>query len=116
MKLLKAYRDGELLLDEVENANTFFTRLRGLMFRKSIKNNHALLLSPCNEIHTFFMKFDIDTVMLDKDNRIISIDRAIPPGKVRSRVKHCKKILEMNSGVSSELNLKVGEKLIFNKN
>ena len=62
MKLLKAYRNGELLFDEVENANHFFSRFMGLMFRRHIDDRHALLLSPCDEIHTFFMKFDIDAV------------------------------------------------------
>ena len=66
MKLLKAYRNGELLFDEVENANHFFSRFMGLMFRRHIDDRHALLLSPCDEIHTFFMKFDIDDRDIDE--------------------------------------------------
>lgn len=114
MKLLKAYKDGELLLDEVENANHFFTRFKGLMFRRHIDDNHGLLLTPCDEIHTFFMKFDIDTVMLDKDNRVLCIDPAVSPGLIRRRVKGCKKVLEVNSGVAAKLKLEIGDKLTFN--
>lgn len=113
MKLLKAYKNDEVLIEEVENANHFFRRFMGLMFRRHIDDNHALLLSPCDEIHTFFMKFDIDTVMLDKDGCVIAIDPAVPPGKVRRRVKNCKKILEMNSGLASRLGLEIGDKLKF---
>ena len=64
MALLKVYKNGKLLLDECENANHFFTRFMGLMYRRSMEENHCLLLTPCNEIHTFGMKFDIDTIAL----------------------------------------------------
>ena len=113
MKLLKAYRNGELLFDEVENANHFFSRFMGLMFRRHIDDRHALLLSPCDEIHTFFMKFDIDAVMLDKNNTVLCIDPALSPGLVRKRVKGCKRILEMNSGMAAKHDIKICDKLIF---
>ena len=48
----------------------------GLMYRKGMAENHGLLLTPCNEIHTFGMNFDIDTVALSKNNEILFIDRA----------------------------------------
>ncbi|MGN1123718.1 MAG: DUF192 domain-containing protein, partial [Eubacterium sp.] len=61
MKNLQLYKNGELLVQEIENANHFFRRFMGLMYRKSMDENHGLLLTPCNEIHTFGMRFDIDT-------------------------------------------------------
>ena len=94
MALLKVYKNGKLMLDECENANHFFTRFMGLMYRRSMKENHCLLLTPCNEIHTFGMKFDIDTIALSKDNEILFIDRAVPPKKVRKKVKDAYKVLE----------------------
>ena len=37
MALLKVYKNGQLLLDECENANQFFTRFMGLMYRRSMR-------------------------------------------------------------------------------
>ena len=113
MKMLKAYKNGELIVDEVENANHFFRRFIGLMYRKSIPHNHGLLLTPCNEIHTFGMRFNIDTITLSKDNMIVLIDANIPPNKVRKKVKGGYKVLELNSGVADELGLSLGDIIEF---
>lgn len=113
MKMLKAYKGDELLVEEVENANHFVRRFMGLMYRKSMAENHGLLLTPCDEIHTFGMRFAIDTVALDNDNRVLFIDPVVPPHKVRKRVKNCKKILELNAGTAEKLGITVGDVLAF---
>lgn len=113
MKLLKAYKNDELIVEEVENANHFFRRFMGLMYRKSMADNHGLLLTPCNEIHTFGMKFDIDTITLSKDNMIVLIDSNIPPNKVRKKVKGGYKVLELNSGMADKLGLNLGDVIEF---
>lgn len=113
MKMLKVYKDNELIIDEVENANRFFRRFMGLMYRKSMAENHGLLLTPCNDIHTFGMRFDIDTIALDKNDVILFIDKAVPPNKVRKKVKGGYKVLELNSGMADKLNLNVGDMLDF---
>ena len=113
MALLKIYKNGRLILDECENANHFFTRFMGLMYRKGMAENHGLLLTPCNEIHTFGMNFDIDTVALSKNNEILFIDRAVPPKKVRKKVKNGYKVLELCSGVADRLGLAEGDVLDF---
>ena len=89
MKMLGLYKDDNLLVEEIENANHFVRRFMGLMFRRSMAENHGLLLTPCDEIHTFCMRFAIDTVALDKNNRVLFVDPAVPPHKVRKRVKEC---------------------------
>lgn len=113
MKMLKAYKNGELIIPEVENANSFFSRFMGLMGRKDMPLEHGLLLTPCNEIHTFGMKFDIDTIALSKQNQILFIDRCVPPNKVRKKVKNAHKILELNSNSADRLGLSVGDVIEF---
>lgn len=113
MQLLKLYKNNELLVPEVENANHFFRRFMGLMYRKSMQENHGLLLTPCNEIHTFGMRFDIDTVTLTKENVIVFIDKSVPPHKVRGKVKNGYKVLELCSGVADKLGLSSGDVLEF---
>lgn len=50
-------------------ANTFYKKLMGFMFKKNIE--HALLFKNCNGIHTFFMKEKIDVILTDKNNNIL---------------------------------------------
>lgn len=85
---------------KVEEANTFFKRFLGLMGRKSLKENHGLVLDPCNSVHTFFMNFTIDVVYLDKDLKVLKVE-TMKPRKVGRIVPKCKKILELNEGEGS---------------
>ena len=113
MKILKLIKDGEILSDYIEDASSFFRRFMGLMYRKSIPESHGLLLTPCNEIHTFGMRFDIDTVTLSKENVVLAIDVAVKPRKIRKRVEGGYKVLELNSGMAEKLAIAIGDTLEF---
>ncbi len=113
MKKLSLYKNDELLIEYVEDASSFLRRFMGLMYRKSIPESHGLLLTPCNEIHTFGMRFDIDTITLSKENAVLFIDRAVKPRKVRKRVEGGYKVLELNSGMADKLAIAVGDVLEF---
>ncbi len=113
MKMLQLVKNGEVLIEEVEDASSFFRRFMGLMYRRDMAENHGLLLTPCNEIHTFGMRFDIDTVALSKDGEVLFIDRAVPPHKVRKKVPGGHSILELCSGVCDKIGISVGDTLEF---
>ncbi len=68
-----------VLADKVKVANTFLTRLVGLLNRSSLDKGEALILDPSNAIHTLFMRFPIDVLFLDKNNRIIGLIHALQP-------------------------------------
>ena len=61
------------------DANTFFKRLKGLMFQKNI--NHCLRIKT-NSIHTFFMKENIDIIMTDKYNNVLYVFKNIHKNKI----------------------------------
>ena len=69
----------------------------------------GLLIEPCNQIHTFGMKFAIDTLTLDKDNVILYIDHEIQPGKIRKMVSKGRRVLELPSGTANKYMLQVGQ-------
>jgi len=105
----------KIILDNVFIANNFISRLVGLMGKKQVKNNTGLLISPCNSVHTFFMKFNLDIIFIDKNNIILKIYRNMSPWKI-SKI-HIKSIfcIEGNSGCFKLLNtgdkIKIIEKL-----
>ena len=65
-------RDREILSDQVEEAKDFFSRIRGLMFKKEWKKMRDFI-TPCNSIHTCFMNFPIDALFIGKDNRVVHL-------------------------------------------
>ena len=73
-----------LIIDNKEKniyiCNSFKTRFLGLMGKTNISDIYVF--PKCNSIHTFFMKEDIDVVMLDKNGKILKIYNNLQPWKV----------------------------------
>lgn len=63
-------------------AETFFERARGLIGRATLARGEGLLILKCNAIHTLFMRFPIDAIFLDGQNRVVKVVRAIKPGRL----------------------------------
>ena len=69
---VKAMIDDKVICERCEIANNPVTRFMGLMFRKGLGDSCGLMLEPCNEIHTFNMRFSIDVLTLSRDNEILA--------------------------------------------
>jgi hypothetical protein len=69
-------RTGSILAAVVEVALDSKTRRRGLLGRDGLPDLHALVLAPCNAIHTCFMRFPIDVIFAARDGRVLkTVDR-----------------------------------------
>lgn len=95
----------------VAEANTFMKRFLGLMGRK--ESYYGLLLDPCNSVHTCFMRFNLDVLFLDRDNRIVAIRHAMKPWRATSIVKNAHKVLEYPSSLGFLRDLKPGSKIMI---
>ena len=73
------YENGDIMQLQIETADTFFARFRGLMLRKRLPAGHGLLIAPCNSIHMCFMRFAIDAIFIDKDYRVLKVARNVKP-------------------------------------
>lgn len=69
--LVKENGEREIIAERLAIADKFWPRLLGLMGKKMLINGCALLLFPCSSIHTFFMRFPIDVVYIDRDWNIV---------------------------------------------
>ena len=92
----------------IDEANTFLKRFIGLMFKKNIST--GLLFSNCNSVHTFFMKESIDIVMIDYNNKVLLVKKAVPKNRIIYK-KEAYHTIELPS--NSINNLKIGETLII---
>ena len=95
---------------EVELADNFLKRLRGLMFRERLEPGRGLLLAPCNSVHMLFMRFAIDVVYLDENFCIKKIVRNLTPWLGMSVCFGAWSALELPSGEADRLKLFVGQK------
>ncbi|MGZ3692406.1 MAG: DUF192 domain-containing protein [Pseudobdellovibrio sp.] len=112
---MKLYRttdtNAELLIEQLEVAESFFSRAKGLLGRRHLPGSQALWIKPCRDIHTFFMKFSIDCVFLDNQMQIIKIVPNLGPFKIVGPFWKSSSVIELNSGFTEEKKLKVGDRL-----
>jgi uncharacterized protein len=72
-------------------------RLIGLIGRRSLPPGVVLEIPRCRSVHTFGMRFALDLVWLDRERRVVRVDHAVPPWRVRS-CRRASSVLEMRSG------------------
>ena len=88
---------GEVILHELNIADTFSKRFFGLMGKKELKSGSGLKIEPCRSIHTFNMKFPIDVVFLSEEHKVVELICSMKPGKVSSIVKGARYVIEANA-------------------
>lgn len=97
-KIIKHQKSQKIICHRADMADTFFSRLIGLMFSKSLGDRDGLLFSPANSIHTFFMNYPIDLIFLNKQNKIVKIYRHLQPWRMTRLVWQASQAIELKSG------------------
>lgn len=75
---------GQVLATQLRPCDTFWTKLRGLMFRRSLDPDEALVFCYAREsiagssIHMFFVPFPIAAIWLDAERRVVDQTLAKP--------------------------------------
>jgi uncharacterized protein len=102
--------DGTIVCERCTVAESPFTRLRGLLGRDGLEPGEGLLLRPASAVHTYFMRFPIDVVFLDRALVVLGISDDVDPWRATSR-RGAKAVLELPAGESSRRGLAVGDQL-----
>ncbi|RQW85711.1 MAG: DUF192 domain-containing protein [Geobacter sp.] len=103
---------GMELGNDISLAASLPARLKGLLGKNKLEAGKGLLISPCKGIHTFFMKFPIDAVFLNKDNRIVALVRSFPPNRMTSIYLKASSVLELPAGTLG-VSVVVGDAIEF---
>jgi uncharacterized membrane protein (UPF0127 family) len=104
-------RTGEVVGTEIEHAEGMWSSFKGLMLRKAIPDGYGLLFRPARGIHTTFMRFPIDLIFLDQDNRVSKIRSAMKPW--RFDFTRAAGVIEMNPGWAAHSDIRPGDQLRF---
>ena len=85
-------------------------RMRGLLGRSGLQEDEGLLLRPAPSIHTWFMRFPIDAVFLDRELRVIDTASEVRPWRFASR-RGARAVLELSAGEAARLGIRAGMRL-----
>lgn len=102
-----------IVVENLRIANTFFTRFIGLMGKSYFEKGDGLWIKPCNSVHMFFMKFPLDVIFLDRDNKIIHMEEELQPWKISKLVYGGKSVLEIPSKTIKLSQCELNDRLLF---
>jgi uncharacterized protein len=103
--------NNNILADKATIANTAFSRMKGLLGRKEFPKGEALILDPCNSIHMLFMRFPIDVVFMDKNNRVVRAISSIKPFHFSPIYFKAKLAIELPVGTILSTSTRAGDDL-----
>lgn len=106
-------KTGKTIADKLVVARTVFARMKGLLGRDSFVEGEGLLLRPCMGIHTFGMKFPIDVIFLDKDNRVVTTRENMAANRMSSVHFSATGVLELPAGTLTGLRIAVGDRVVI---
>jgi len=85
---------------ELLRAESFSTRLKGLMFQKEMAPGEGLLIRPCQQVHTHFMRFPIDVIFLSEQWQVVEVICDMEPWRFSPLVKEAVMVLEVPAGAA----------------
>jgi uncharacterized membrane protein (UPF0127 family) len=84
--------------------------MRGLLGRRTLDSDEGILLRPAGSVHTFFMRFAIDVLFLDRDLVVVGIEPELRPWRTAGR-RGAKSVVELAAGECARRGVVVGDRL-----
>ena len=91
-------------------AERMLPRMRGLLGRRELPAGEGLLLRPAPSVHTWFMRFPIDVVFLDRELRVMSVRSHVRPWRM-ARQRRARAVLELAAGEAQRRGVATGDQL-----
>ena len=103
---------GTVLATRLEVADSGPRRTKGLLGRAGLNAGEGLWIVPCESVHTFFMRFPIDLVYLDRKNKVKKIRSNVGPWRI-SACLSAHSVIELPAGTVSNTLTQTGDTLEF---
>lgn len=94
-------------------ADTFWTRLRGMLGRPEPQSGEGLLIIPSKSVHMWGMKYPLDVLVLDEDQTILATYTPLEPGQHTSWHSKGRMVLELPAGQVQRTQTQVGDQLTW---
>ena len=92
-------------------ADSFFSRMVGLLNRSSLLKDEALIITRCQSIHMVFMRFAIDAIFVDKNDSVVGLLKSIKPFQFSPIFFRSSYVIEVPEGVIVQAETSIGDKI-----
>ena len=102
---------GRSVASRVQLADSWWSRLRGLLGRGPLREGEGLMLVPCRGLHMIGMRYAIDVAFVDRRGGVLAVYHRLAPG-ARSRW-HSRAVaaLEVPAGTFETTGTQMGDAL-----
>ena len=112
VRIFNLTRDSQIA-DRVLLADDGRSRRKGLLGRDGLDKGEGLWIIPCEAVHTFWMRFAIDLIYLDREYRVLKIRSAVPPWRLSACLR-AHSVIELAPGTINEKQVRRGDRLAMN--
>ena len=92
--------DGTVICARCALAVRPWSRMRGLLGRKSLAPDEGVLFRPASSIHMLFMRFAIDAIFCERELVVIDVVPGLRPWRMASR-RGAKVVIELAEGAAA---------------
>lgn len=104
-------------LDQADVADSFFSRFKGLMLKKTLERGLILKLPSqrsrrASGIHMFFMRIPLDLIFADNKKKVVDIV-TLYPWQTYTPIAPARYVIELEKGKLKDSHTEIGDELDF---
>jgi uncharacterized membrane protein (UPF0127 family) len=103
---------GTVLADRCQLASSLRDRTVGLLGRSGLEAGSGLWIERSPSIHMFFMRFAIDAVFVDEQDRVVRIVEHLRPWRIVAWARGARDCIELPAGSVGGTGTQVGDPLV----
>ena len=103
---------GAVLAARAELAEDVWTRLVGLLGRAGLASDGGMVLEPCDSVHTAFMRFPIDVVVLSREGEVLFAQGDVRPWRLVWPVRGGRAVVELPAGTIARTGTARGDRVV----
>lgn len=96
--------------DNLRLAGDGANRRKGLLGREGLADGEGLWIIPCEAVHTFWMRFPIDLIYLDRKCRVMKIRSNVRPWRLSACLR-AHSVIEFDAGTARRTQTSLGDTL-----
>jgi uncharacterized membrane protein (UPF0127 family) len=98
-----------VIAKHVRMADTYLTRLFGLMGKSGLPEGEGLWIVPCRDIHSCFMRFEFDAIFVNKQQQVLHLMERMQPWRISKMVWDGHAVLELPAGAIAASGTQIGD-------
>jgi len=103
--------DGRIVSESVTVMDSFGRRMKGLLGRRRLRQGEGVVLRPSWSVHTWFMRFPIDLLFIDRDGRVLRAAENVGPFRFVSGGRGARRTIELPAGTIANAKVAPGATL-----